>query len=121
MPLTMMCLMGCMVEKNDTRETIKEMRDKSQAARQNGQSIGFVATMGFLHEGHLQLVKNARKENDLVVVSIFVNPLQFNQSSDLATYPRDLARDTALLEAEGVDIVFHPSVEEMYLNKALSK
>lgn len=95
-------------------ETIKEMRDKSQAARQNGQSIGFVATMGFLHEGHLQLVKNARKENDLVVVSIFVNPLQFNQSSDLATYPRDLARDTALLEAEGVDIVFHPSVEEMY-------
>ncbi|MFC0014657.1 MULTISPECIES: pantoate--beta-alanine ligase [Allobacillus] len=94
--------------------TIKQMREKSKEFHQNGQSIGFVATMGYLHEGHLQLVNNARKENDIVVVSIFVNPLQFNQTSDLTSYPKDLERDAELLEAAGVDIVFHPTVEEMY-------
>ncbi len=97
-----------------TIETIKEMRAYSKTAQLEQKSIGFVATMGYLHEGHLELVKNARKENDLVVVSIFVNPLQFNQTNDLNSYPRDIVRDTDLLKNEQVDVIFHPSVDEMY-------
>ena len=76
--------------------------------------VGFVPTMGYLHEGHLSLVREARVRSASVVASIFVNPSQFAPSEDLAAYPRDLDRDVAFLEAEGVDLIFHPATEEMY-------
>lgn len=79
-------------------------------------SIGFVPTMGYLHEGHLSLVTEAKNENDIIVMSIFVNPLQFGPNEDLDTYPRDEERDCVLAEAAGVDILFMPSVEVMYPN-----
>ncbi|MDF1507750.1 pantoate--beta-alanine ligase [Robertmurraya sp. DFI.2.37] len=77
-------------------------------------SIGFVPTMGYLHEGHLQLIRKAREENDITIVSIFVNPLQFGPNEDFATYPRDFERDVSVCLEEGVDIIFNPSVAEMY-------
>ena len=79
-----------------------------------GQCIGFVPTMGYLHEGHLSLIRRAREKADAVVLSIFVNPTQFGPGEDLEQCPRDLARDEALAEEEGVDIIFYPSSEEMY-------
>ena len=79
-----------------------------------GLSVGFVPTMGYLHEGHKSLMDAARKGNDKVVVSIFVNPMQFGPTEDLATYPRDLDHDAALCESAGVDLIFHPEAEEMY-------
>ncbi|PAB61118.1 pantoate--beta-alanine ligase [Anaeromicrobium sediminis] len=94
---------------NDLRAEIKKEKAK-------GNSIGLVPTMGFLHEGHLSLIRSAKKENDIVVVSIFVNPTQFNKKDDLDSYPRDLNRDSKLVEAEDADILFIPSVEEMYPN-----
>lgn len=95
-------------------KTVAELRDAIAVFRSAGKTVGFVPTMGFLHIGHLTLVSRAKAENDVTVVSIFVNPLQFGANEDLARYPRDLARDSALLEEAGVDILFAPEVSEMY-------
>jgi pantoate--beta-alanine ligase len=94
--------------------TIKEMQTEIKKLKAQSKSIGFVPTMGFLHEGHLTLLKRAREENDIVVLSIFVNPLQFGPNEDFSTYPRDFDRDQSLADCEGVDFLFYPSVEEMY-------
>ena len=95
-------------------KSITELRRELASKRRNGQSVEFVPTMGALHEGHLQLMKAAVRQGGLRVASIFVNPLQFGPSEDFDTYPRDLDCDLALLEAEGVDVVFAPPVEQMY-------
>ena len=95
-------------------DSISAMRRWSEAERRQDHRIAFVPTMGFLHEGHLCLVRDAKKRSDRVVVSIFINPTQFGPNEDFAAYPRDLERDIKLLEKEGVDILFHPSVEVMY-------
>jgi pantoate--beta-alanine ligase len=95
-------------------KTIGEIRTASRGARREGKSLGFVPTMGALHDGHLSLVRAARAKCDVVAVSIFVNPLQFGMSEDLAKYPRTFERDRALLEKEAVDILFTPTPEEMY-------
>ena len=97
-----------------TVKTVKELTSAVRAAREAGKSIGLVPTMGALHEGHKSLVDRCRKENDVVVVSVFVNPTQFNNKEDLRTYPRTEEADKALLEAAGCDVVFMPSVEEVY-------
>src|SRR5262249_11951849 len=95
-------------------DTIDSMRAASRAQRKAGKTLGLVPTMGALHEGHLSLMRQARAQCDLVAVSLFVNPLQFGPSEDLAKYPRDFARDRGLMEKEGVDFLFAPGVEEMY-------
>lgn len=94
--------------------TVKEVREQVKEWKKQGLSVGFVPTMGYLHEGHKSLMDAARKGNDKVVVSIFVNPMQFGPTEDLATYPRDLDHDAALCERAGVDLIFHPEAEEMY-------
>ena len=95
-------------------ETVKEVREQVKEWKKQGLTVGFVPTMGYLHEGHKSLMDAARKGNDKVVVSIFVNPMQFGPTEDLATYPRDLDHDAALCESAGVDLIFHPEAEEMY-------
>jgi pantoate--beta-alanine ligase len=95
-------------------KTIDEMRAASRAARREGKPLGFVPTMGALHEGHLSLVRAAKAKCNVVAVSIFVNPLQFGPTEDLAKYPRTFERDHELLEKEAIDILFAPTPEEMY-------
>ena len=94
--------------------TIKELQQVIQRTKKQQNTIGFVPTMGFLHEGHCALLKQARNENDIVVLSIFVNPLQFGPTEDLDRYPRDFDQDQKVAEKIGVDYLFHPSVSEMY-------
>ena len=95
-------------------KTIDEMRYASREARRERKRLGFVPTMGALHEGHLSLMRAAKAKCDVVAVSIFVNPLQFAPGEDLAKYPRTFERDTSLLEKESIDILFAPTPEEMY-------
>lgn len=96
--------------------TVAELKAKLDDARARG-SVGLVPTMGALHAGHLSLIERARKENDTVVVSVFVNPTQFNNPTDLATYPRTEEADCELMRSAGVDVAFIPSVEEIYPQK----
>lgn len=93
---------------------IEALRAYLRKASAKGGSVGLVPTMGFLHEGHLSLIKRARRENDVVVVSLFVNPTQFGPGEDLESYPRNFERDSALTAAEGADALFAPEPEEMY-------
>lgn len=97
-----------------TVQTVNELKSAVKSAREAGKSVGLVPTMGALHEGHKSLVDRCRKENDVVVVSVFVNPTQFNNKEDLRTYPRTEEADRALLESAGCDIAFMPTVEEIY-------
>ena len=94
--------------------TIAEIRSGCEESRRAGGSVGFVPTMGYFHAGHRSLMEAARRENDLVVVSHFVNPTQFGPNEDLSAYPRDLERDAAIATAAGVDVMFMPTVAEMY-------
>jgi len=99
-----------------TVSTVAELREFVHQAKFKGLSVGFVPTMGNLHAGHMSLVKHANKQCDVVIASIFVNPLQFNNQSDLTNYPRTLEQDQTLLEANGCDLLFAPTVDEMYPN-----
>lgn len=101
-------------------KTVQELQEALAAARSNGQTVGLVPTMGALHEGHLSLIKRARKENDICVISIFVNPTQFNNAEDLEKYPRTLEADLELVN-DYVDFVFAPTAEEVYRVPATEK
>ena len=94
--------------------TVKEVRDYVKQWKKNGETVGFVPTMGYLHEGHGSLITAARNNNDRVVVSIFVNPMQFGPTEDLESYPRDLEKDSKYCESLGADLIFHPGPSEMY-------
>ncbi|TFB23986.1 pantoate--beta-alanine ligase [Filobacillus milosensis] len=95
-------------------KTIEEMHKLKNELQMKNQSLGFVPTMGYLHDGHRKLIKEAKSLNEKVIVSIFVNPLQFNQSSDFDNYPSDVERDENILKDDGVDFLFYPSADEMY-------
>lgn len=98
-------------------DTVQDLKEWVLNTKQQGQSIGLVPTMGFLHEGHMALVEAAKADNDVVAMSIFVNPAQFGPNEDFDRYPRDFERDSMLAEKAGVDLIFAPSVEEMYPNE----
>jgi len=102
------------VVKTEIVRTIDEMKQISRKAREEGKVICLVPTMGYFHEGHLSLMRRARQECDLVVVSLFVNPIQFGPQDDFRSYPRDEKRDAEMAEKEGMDVLFIPSVSEMY-------
>lgn len=95
-------------------KTVAETRALVKSWRKEGKTVGLVPTMGYLHEGHASLIRKCREENDIVVVSVFVNPTQFGPNEDLEAYPRDFERDSALCESLGADLIFHPEPEEMY-------
>ena len=95
-------------------EKIADVKANVKNWKKEGKTIGLVPTMGYLHEGHASLIKRAREENDIVIVSDFVNPIQFGPKEDLATYPRDFDADCELCESIGADLIFHPQPEEMY-------
>lgn len=101
-------------------KTISEVRKYVKQERRAGKTIGFVPTMGYLHQGHLTLMKEAKKDNDIVIVSIFVNPTQFGPTEDYEQYPRNLEYDATLAKEVGVDIIFAPEVEEVYLKGAVT-
>ena len=94
--------------------TVEEVREVVKAWKKEGLTVGLVPTMGYLHEGHASLIKKASQENDRVVVSDFVNPIQFGPKEDLASYPRDIQRDAEICEVSGADLIFHPQPEDMY-------
>lgn len=96
--------------------TVEEVRAEVKRWREEGLTVGLVPTMGYLHEGHKSLIDKAVEQNDKVVVSVFVNPIQFGPTEDLATYPRDLQRDSILCENAGADLIFHPEKEDMYFD-----
>lgn len=97
-------------------KTVDETRTLVKKWKKEGKTIGLVPTMGYLHEGHASLIKRCREENDMVVVSVFVNPTQFGPNEDLEAYPRDFQRDSALCESLGADLIFHPEPEDMYVD-----
>lgn len=96
--------------------TVKEMQTLTSQFKREGQSIGFVPTMGALHDGHLTMMRQSSAENDISIISVFVNPLQFGPNEDYEAYPRQIAQDTQAASSAGVDYVFAPSVDEMYPN-----
>lgn len=106
------------IKQNMIITTISELRAFLNEKRLQGKTIGFVPTMGFLHEGHISLVRQAKAENDVVVLSDFVNPTQFAPNEDFASYPRNIERDTEMAVGAGADVVFYPSVDEMYPQKS---
>src|SRR3954453_8754837 len=97
-----------------TMRTVAELREALASHRRAGRCIGLVPTMGYFHDGHLSLMRRARAENDVLVVSLFVNPAQFGPGEDFQAYPRDEERDAPLAEAEDVALLFAPPVEEVY-------
>ena len=94
--------------------TVEETRKLVKNWKKEGKTVGLVPTMGFLHEGHASLIRRCREENDIVVVSDFVNPTQFGPTEDLEAYPRDFKRDSELCESLGADLIFHPEPKDMY-------
>ncbi|PKN05993.1 MAG: pantoate--beta-alanine ligase, partial [Deltaproteobacteria bacterium HGW-Deltaproteobacteria-7] len=95
-------------------KSVKQMQSYSENLRMEGERIAFVPTMGYFHEGHLRLMKEAKKMADCVVVSIYVNPTQFGPKEDFSKYPRDLDRDLKMAQSVGVDVIFYPADKEMY-------